>query len=74
MREDFHIKTVGDRELWRLLYRFLGEAEVEALGQRSADRLRIALRRTRLVAEELKLRGVQLELDLRQREKEPRGR
>ena len=70
MREDFHIKQVSGRELWRLMFRFLGEAEVEALPMRGSERLRIAQRRARLVAEELRLRGTQLELDLRQRQKE----
>jgi hypothetical protein len=71
IREDFHIKQVSQAELWRLSYRFLGESEVEAMAQRGSDRLRIALRRLRLVQDELKLRGVQLELDLREREQKP---
>lgn len=70
MREDFHIKQVSNMELWRLLYRFLGESEVEALSHRGVDRLRIAQRRLRLVADELRLRGTQLELDLREAQKE----
>lgn len=74
MREDFHIKQVSDRELWRLLWRFLGEAEVEGIHQRSADRLRIAQKRARLVAMELQLRGTQLQIDLRQREEEAGSR
>lgn len=74
MREDFHIKQVSEHELWRLLFRFLGEAEVEALSHKSLDRLRIAQKRARLCAMELQLRGVQLQIDLRQREQEPGGR
>jgi hypothetical protein len=38
---------------------------------KGSDRLRIALHRLQLVQDELKLRGVQLELDLRQSEKKP---
>lgn len=70
LREDFHIKQVSHQELWRLAYRFLGESEVEAFSVRGPDRLRIAQKRLRLVLNELKLRGTQLELDLRQTQKE----
>jgi hypothetical protein len=68
MRDEFHIKQVSRQELWRLAYRFLGEAEVEAIASSTRDRRPIALKRLRLVLDEIRLRAVQMELDLRERQ------
>lgn len=73
-KRDVHIQRVSTPELWRLALEFLSKAEVEALMLRGGDRLRRPHYFLRECLLELKMRGTQLELDLRQREKEPAHR
>lgn len=72
MREPFDIKRVSTRELWTQLDLALAEIGSTLSPNLGNAALRRALRRSVAVATELKLRGVQLELDLRQREQIPR--
>jgi hypothetical protein len=71
VRQDFDIKRVSTKELWRLMDLTLAEIGSELGPTLQSAGLRRALRRALALESELKLRGVQLELDLRQREQVP---
>jgi len=68
MREDFNIKRVSVKELWRLTDLTLAQLGAEIPPNLRLGGLRRAEKRLSALLSELKLRGVQLELDLRERE------
>lgn len=68
MREDFNIKRVSTRELWNLTDLTLAQMGAEIPTNYQSAALRRAQKRLSALLSELKLRGVQLELDLRQRQ------
>jgi hypothetical protein len=72
--QDKQIVTADTRMLWRLAIRFLGDLEIAWVSGRPPEELRRLFQKLRDCLNELRLRGVQLEIDLREREQVPAAR
>jgi hypothetical protein len=66
VRDDIHVEHVSLPELWRLLGRFLAEIGSDLDQIDAGADLRRSYRRAQAVFHELRLRGTQTEIDLRE--------